>query len=194
MRTPAYKAIWRSRTEVPAFVSVAWRDLTLGEIERYMARSAHERIVFCDIYETCLIEGPSLEKVPAGIVVWIAKQQLEQNPLSGKFRPLVNALLRARERVQSSWFVSAKAIVAATFRYTFEEIDGWSPDVFFERVAQAERLTGVPLEPMDPDKPQSQPKGKGKAPAAPAPRGSNVNRKPSTEVEQHSWNGSRRPG
>lgn len=188
MRAPAHKAIWRSQTEVPAYYSVAWRDLTLDEHRRFRSRADNLRLVYCDIYEACLLEGPGLEQAPAGIVCWIAKQQLEENPFSGGFKAIAKSLVQARARVENSWFLNAQAVLAATFRYTLEEVESWPPSVFFERVAQAEMLTGVPLNPEDPDKPS---KGKSKGPA---PRGPGGREKPSFEVEQHSWQGRRRPG
>jgi hypothetical protein len=187
MVTPVYSAIWVSQTNTQECVSVHWRDLTLSEHQKFRASRKHPRIVFCDIYETCLVEGPTLDQVPAGIVAWIARQQLDQNPFSGKFVTIHNALGAARQRVGSSWFHAAKAVLASTFRYTFEEIEKWPPDLFFERVAQAELLTGVPLEPADPDQqPQDNmrqtPNQKGRP-----PKQGNVDRRPQTEVENYNF-------
>lgn len=194
MRTPVHRAIWRSETEVPAFYSVIWRDLTLAEHQRFRRRGDHQRIVFCDIYEAILVEGPDLSKAPAGVVAWIARQQLEENPFSGQFRPLHNAVYKAREQVNSSWFQAAKAVIASTFRYTFEEIENWSPELFFERVAQAELLTGVPLEPADPEAKQPEnPAGRNvKQMPNQTAKAPNVNRKPQVEVANHTWQGGRK--
>lgn len=197
MRTPVYRAVWKSETEVPAYYPVVWRDLTLAEHQRFRSRSEHLRIVFCDIYETIVLEGPDLAHAPAGIVAWVARQQLEQNPFSGQFRPIHNALQQARQRVDSSWFHAAKAVIASSFRYSFEEIESWPPDLFFERVAQAELLTGVPLEPADPDQPQPDPKAvKGKnvkqmPQQQPGKRPGNVDRRPQLEVAHNTWKGGR---
>lgn len=126
---------------------VVWRPLTWKEFNRFQRepflRSA-------DIYETCVVEGPDLGRAPMGIVRWIAAQVLESNPFSGGFKEIAKSLATARKNVQGNYLLSAKAAIAGTFRYTFEEIDNWNAETFFERLAQAELLMNSPLEPANP--------------------------------------------
>jgi hypothetical protein len=65
-----------------------------------------------------------------------------------------------RIELKSSWLNSAKSIIAGIFRYTFEEIEQWDAEMFFERLASAEFVSGRKLEPGDPDKLDAQHPGK----------------------------------
>lgn len=181
MRTPVYSALWIPAAGDQRPVAVHWRDLNYGEHRRFSQSRTPPRALFCDVYETCLVAGPPLAQATAGIVAWIARQQLEQNPFSGLFAPLHNALYRARERVRSDWFCSARAVLASTFRCSFDEIASWSPELFFERVAQAELLTGVPVEPADPRQEQA----KAKAPGPGRNLRQMPSRAPQTEAEHY---------
>jgi hypothetical protein len=174
---------------------VRWRSLTREECRRIAALPGTDIARWCAVYEACRVEGPSLEEVPAGIVAWIGKQQFENNPFFGGFESIRNALYQARHRVESSWYASARAVLASTFRYSFEEIDGWPPEIFFERVAQAEMLTGVPLEPADPNAKKKPPRGQ-RTQRTPAPatekHSGNVDRRPQIDIEENTWTSARR--
>ena len=132
-------------------IEVRWRSLSLEEFRRFRGRNVDERILWAEIYEACLVAGPSLNRAPAGVVAFVGKTELEQNPFNGKFRPIQAYLGQAREAIQSNYLQIARAVLSGTFRYTFEEIDAWPPELFFERLAQAEMLTGVPVNPSDPN-------------------------------------------
>ena len=119
--------------------------------------------LYADVYEACVVVGPPIEEAPAGLVAWIAEQELFDNPYAGKFKDIARLLGNARNQVHASWMTCARAVVAGTFRYSFEEIDTWPPEVFFERVAQAEQLTGVPLNPADPKASPQKPGRRGRS-------------------------------
>ena len=135
-------------------VFVRWRDLTWKEYQQFTGARRIPAVLYSEIYEKVLVEGPSLALVPAGIVEWIGRQQFDQNPFSWKYPPIRASIDQSRAKVQSSWLTIARAVVASVFHYSFEEIDEWPSELFFERVAQAELLTGSPLEPSDPKAPK----------------------------------------
>jgi len=164
------------------YIEVKWRDLNYSELQGFRQTREHSRIVFTRIYEACVVDGPSLDDIPAGIAVWIAKQQLEQNPFNGRYETIAPALEAARSKVTANWRKAACAVVAGTFRYSLEEIDSWPPDVFLERLAMAELLTGIPVNPADPKAPQKQKPGK--TPARPAPGSSRSRPQAQSVVEQ----------
>lgn len=139
-----YLARWKSG------VSVVWRGLTWAEYRQYTQRLTFESPmeVYIDLYRALLVEGPDITEAPAGVVDFIARSMLETNPFSGEYQYVKHAL-DARRNVQD-WLAHAKALVAGVFRYTFEEIDSWDADTFFDRVAKAEFLAGKRLDPEDP--------------------------------------------
>ena len=81
---------------------------------------------------------------------------LDSNPFNGEYKDVKRALDMKRVELKSSWLNSAKSIIAGIFRYTFEEIESWDAEMFFERLAYAEFVCGRKLEPGDPDKPDAQ--------------------------------------
>ena len=129
---------------------IRWRNLTWKEFTnlRYSQKSDIERYV--DVYRLCLVSGPAPDAAPAGIVDWIGKQQLTKSPFTGSYQNLQAALDAKREWLNSSFLQVAKATVAWVFRYSFEEIDSWDPDTFFERLVSAEYLLGKEISPADP--------------------------------------------
>lgn len=44
-------------------------------------------------------------------------------------------------------------MIASVFKIPFAEMDAWTSDTFFTRLAQAEFVSGVPLNPVDPSIP-----------------------------------------
>lgn len=148
----------------PDGFEVTWRNLTWAEYRKF--KDAFESSPFSepmdvslDIYELVRIKGPVPKAVPAGIAAFICKQQMINNPFSGRYKEVTAALEMARRVVVSDYLLSTKAIVASTFNYTLEEIDTWDVDKFFVRLAQAEIINGKPLEPQDPTIPKDS-KGK----------------------------------
>lgn len=139
-----YIAAWKSGT------AVRWRGLTWSEFSQFTHRLTFESPieVYLDLYRALLLEGPDPEYATAGSVEYVAKTMLETNPFGGKYEDVVHAL-HTKRGVQT-YLENAKALVAGIFRYTFEEIDTWDADTFFDRVAKAEFLAGKKLEPEDP--------------------------------------------
>jgi len=72
------------------------------------------------------------------------------DPFNGEYKDVKRALDMKRVELKSSWLNSAKSIIAGIFRYTFEEIESWDAEMFFERLAYAEFVCGRKLEPGDP--------------------------------------------
>lgn len=130
-----------------------------------------------DLYRALLIEGPSVEEAPAGIVEYVSKSMLETNPFGGKYEDVKHALNAKRQ--SQDYLENAKALIAGLFRYTFEEIDTWDVDTFFDRLAKAEFLSGKKLEPEDPNKAEAE----AKQPPGQQPR----KKKPMTEGQKLSW-------
>lgn len=106
--------------------------------------------VYAEVYKTCVLSGPSLPRATAGIVHFIGRQQIDQNPWTGELEAVQQSLAMKREWLAGSYLESARAAVSFCFGYKFEEIDDWDPDQFFEKVVQAEYILGRPLQPADP--------------------------------------------
>lgn len=150
---------------------VAWRRLTWKEYESFRLRRDLPTVLYMEVYEKVLVQGPPLSEVPAGIAFFIGKQELETCPFSGKFPLVSGAIEQARARVQGSWLLIAQGVVASIFHYSLDEVCSWPSDVFFERMAQAEQLTGAPLIPSDPKATKKPKKGlRLPGPQAPARR------------------------
>ncbi len=147
-------------------IQVTWHPLSWQQFRRFQN---HTELPAADIYEACLVAGPPLERAPAGIVRWIALREMQSNPFSGAFEDIKRSLDRKRAEIQSSYLLSARAVIAGTFRYSFEEIDTWSAETFFERLAQAELLIKTPLEPADPKAVKPAPKGRPRPSQVPRP-------------------------
>lgn len=144
-----YVARWRDGFEV------VWRNLTWGEYRGF--RQRYEQSPFQEpmdvalaIYETVRVEGPDPKFVPAGIPGYICKQQMLNNPFSGRFEDVAPAMEMARRIVTGDYLLSAKALIAATLNYRPEEIDSWDPNTFFLRLAQTEIANGRTFDPVDP--------------------------------------------
>lgn len=139
--------------------TVVWRNLTYSEYQNF--RSRYEQSPFeepmdisLDVYRTVCIDGPDYRLIPAGIPGFICKQQMLNNPFSGKYEDVVAAVNSARRVVTNDFLLSAKALIASTLNYKPEEIDAWDPNLFFIRLAQTEIATGRLFEPVDPKTPK----------------------------------------
>jgi hypothetical protein len=145
-----YTATW------PDGFTVIWRNLTWAEYKEF--KPLLDNSIFqspaalsIKVYRACLIDGPTPEIVPAGIADFIAKQQMVNNPFCGEFAVLTNYLRAARTVLASNYLMGAKALIAHTFNYKFEEIDAWDVDMFFLRLAQAELVSQRITSPVDPN-------------------------------------------
>jgi hypothetical protein len=146
---------------------VKWRSLTWAEFKKFDRQLDYDcpASVYCDVYRAVVLDGPPLDgdpvyQAPAGLVEWIARALLDSNPFNGEYKDVKRALEMKRVELKSSWLNSAKSIIAGIFRYTFEEIEQWDAEMFFERLASAEFVSGRKLEPGDPDKLDAQHPGK----------------------------------
>jgi hypothetical protein len=143
----------------PSGRKVKWRSLTWAEFKKFDRQLDYDcpASVYCDVYRAVVLDGPPLDgdpvyQAPAGLVEWIARALLDSNPFNGEYKDVKRALEMKRIELKSSWLNSAKSIIAGIFRYTFEEIEQWDAEMFFERLASAEFVSGRKLEPGDPDK------------------------------------------
>lgn len=153
---PSRAAIWPSGTRV------TWRGLTWGEYREVQAHQGPPAEKALEVYQKCLIEGPRPNEIPAGIMMWVYNYELENSPFSGSFQSLSLPLEKARAKVSGTYLLSAQAFIAAVFKLPFAEMDKWDAETFLTRLAQAEFVSGAPLNPVDP---QAQPAQK--APARP---------------------------
>lgn len=141
---------------------VEWRNLTWKEYNSFKIRYRSSPFktpmdVAMDIYKICRINGPVPAAVPAGIVAFICKQQMENNPFGGNVKDVASALRQARLAVENDYFLAATGLIANTLNYKIDEIVDWDPQTFFLRLAQSEIVTGHKLNVAQPeaqDKPQ----------------------------------------
>ena len=134
----------------PSGTRVVWRDLTWGEYRDARSRQGPPAEVALHVYKLCVVHGPRPEEIPAGIMMWIYKDQLEKSPFSGSFQTLSLPLENARKKVTDSYLLCAQAFIASVFKIPIEVMDGWDSETLLTRLAQAEFVSGVPLNPMDP--------------------------------------------
>ena len=139
-----YIAAWKSG------VTIRWRGLSWSEFRKFTQQMTiySPLEVYIDLYRALLLDGPDVLDAPAGVVEYVGRTMLETNPFNGEY-PNVKHALEAK-RASQSYLDVARAVVAGIFRYTFEEIDTWDADTFFDRVAKAELIAGKPIEPEDP--------------------------------------------
>ncbi len=150
----------------PSGTRVVWRDLTWGEYRDARSRLGPPAEIALHVYKLCVIHGPRPEEIPAGIMMWIYKDQLEKSPFSGAFQTIPLPLENARKKVGDSYLLCAQAFIASVFKIPFEVMDGWSAETLLVRLAQAEFVSGVPLNPVDPKTAKSA-KGGNKRPKKP---------------------------
>lgn len=142
-------AVWPSGTRV------VWRSLTWGEYRDLKSLQGVPAEKALEVYKLVLLDGPGPDKVPAGIMLWIGNHELEQTPFGGAFQILNKSLQEARAKVQTSYLLSAQAFISSVFKIPFGDMNAWDSDTFLQRLAQAEFVSGVPLNPVDPSAPVS---------------------------------------
>lgn len=148
MQTTVFEGVWPNGTRV------RWRLLRWQEHRRARLLLASEPAsAYLAAYRTARIEGPEPDRVPAGVVVWIGRHLLENDPFSGTYDPVRRTLEAARAAVRSSYLDAARAVVCHLFHFRWDEVEQLDSSQFFRLVAAAELLTGVPLEPADPSAP-----------------------------------------
>ena len=138
----------------PRGTRVVWRDLTWAEFREIRSIQAPPAVRALEVYKICVISGPLPEEVPAGIMMWLAINELENSPFIGTFKSLSLPLEEARQKVNGTFLLSAQAFIASVLRISFKEMDEWDGETFLTRLAQAEFIAGVPLNPLDPNAPQ----------------------------------------
>jgi hypothetical protein len=132
-------------------IVVRWRALTWGEYRQFKEQILTRPVgVTADIYRAVLLEGPAFDDSPAGVADFVARHVLDGSAFSGDYKTVARALQESRGQLEQRYLLSAKAMIAHLFRYTFEEIDEWDADLFFQRLAQAEFIAGRPLDPAAP--------------------------------------------
>lgn len=169
-----YVAGWKSD------IAVRWRAPTWSEFRQFqqalLMQSPME--VYFELYRVLLIEGLPVEDSPAGIVEFVGRTMMETNPFGGRLQDIEHAI--AVKRNGQDFLENARTLVAGLFRYTFEEIDQWDADTFFDRFAKAEFLSQRELNPIRPPTEEQQAADK-KRPAPPRPK------KPMNASQQAVW-------
>jgi len=147
-----YQATW------PDGYTVKWRNLTWAEYRRiepsYLgasSRFSYPMGAYLDVYKLVMLDGPLPQFVPAGIVAYVAIQQLSTNPFNGTYDDIKGQLYLSRQRLESSYLETAKCLIAAAFKYRFEEMEDWDPITFFDMLARAEKVLGRLAEPNNPN-------------------------------------------
>jgi len=134
----------------PSGTRIVWRSLTWGEYRDVRSRQGPPAEKALQVYELCIIDGPRPDEIPAGIMMWLYQDTLEKSPFSGSFQAISGPLQWHREKISNTYLLCAQALVASVLRVPFEVMDTWDAETFFTRVAQAEFIAGVPLNPVDP--------------------------------------------
>jgi len=137
------RATWPSGTIT--FRSLAWGEYR--EIRSLLAPPAEKAL---QVYNKCIVSGPTVDRVAAGIMIWVYQKAYLDSPFSGSFPSISQALEHGRVAVGSAYLLTAQAMIASVFKVPFETMDQWDSDRFFTRLAQAEFISGVPLNPIDP--------------------------------------------
>jgi hypothetical protein len=96
-----------------------------------------------------MLEGPPADLALAGTMHWLGYYLIDQSPFQGTPELITKFSGMARQAFQGSFLESARALIAGTFRYTFEDIDSWDQETFFLRLAGAEFLVGKHLDPSE---------------------------------------------
>lgn len=135
--------------------TVVWKNLTWEEYRSFKSKYEQSQFeepmdIAMEIYSIVRIQGPDPKFVPAGIAGYVCKQQMLNNPFSGRYEDIMPALDLARRIVEGNYLISAKALIANTLNYKPEEIDKWDPTTFFIRLAQTEIARGNILDPVNP--------------------------------------------
>jgi hypothetical protein len=133
---------------------VKFRSLTWAEYREFEPRLRNPDLaanVYLDVYRRVFLSGEDWRTSTAGMVEYVGRVLTEQNPFNGRYHDVARALELKRIEFKQDYLQAAKAVVASIFHYSFEEIDRWDPETFFERLAQAEYITGRKIEPVDPN-------------------------------------------
>lgn len=170
------------RARWPDGYETTWRNLTWKEFRKLLPliqktflpeadrdpnqASISPMSLFLEVYKICRIDGPEPVIAPAGIVDWIGRQQIKNNPFNGQYKDLQNMADAARSVVRGNYLLSIKGIIASALHYTMDEIDAMDADELFVRLAQTELIIGYPLNPEDPNRIQEQQKPTKKKPSA----------------------------
>jgi hypothetical protein len=149
----------------PSGTRVVWRSLTWGEFREIRSLRGTPAEIALAVYQTCLLEGPPPELVPAGAMLWISRDELENSPFAGSFTSLSRALQQIRNTLPNDYLLCAQAFIASVFKIPFGDMDDWDANTLLTRLAQAEFVSGVPLNPVDPKASKSRGHKKG-APAS----------------------------
>lgn len=122
----------------------------MREYQQFMKRLDYEpeMRVYCDLYQLVVdpSESPALDKATAGVVDFLGRTLLKESAFSSNPDRIKKTLTLKRKQLEENYFEICKAIIAGIFRYTFEEIEGWDEETFFDRLAKAEMVSGVPLD------------------------------------------------
>lgn len=178
-----YEATW------PSGAKVRWRAPTWKEFQGLYHSADPRPVRNLKFYELCVIEGPRPDKVPAGIVAWLGVNMLDKSPFTGQLDSIQQYLQLSRSWFQSSYLENAKALIAGTFRYTFEEIENWDAEVLFKRLAAAEFLVNRGLEPADPKTIKQQQQMTDAQRREAAKRGRYAAKKQEVEDRRRTWTG-----
>lgn len=132
---------------------VKFRSLTWAEYREYepYLQSGPQAGVYYDIYKRVFLSGSEKpEYASAGVVHFVGESLTANNPFNGRFDDVDRARNLKKYQFQSDYLQAARAVIASIFHYTFEDIDKWDPETFFERLAAAEYVSGRELAPKDP--------------------------------------------
>lgn len=143
-----------TRATWPSGATVVYRSLTWGEYREVSSLQGPPAEKALELYKRCVTEGPREDKVPAGIMMWIYQSELGRSPFSGSFQAIAGQLDQARAKVTDSYLLCAQAMIASVFKISFEEMNAWDANTFLTRLSQAEFISGVPLNPVDPTAPK----------------------------------------
>ena len=151
-----FRATWPS-FKSPGYVRVLWRALNWSEFRSVQARYGHLPMtlyspmdLYMEVYEKIVLSGPRPEVVTAGIAAQVALHQLNNSPFSGNFDAVAHKLIEKRKWLSENYLESCRAIIAATFRVSFEEMDKWDAEQIFEKFVMAEYALGNQFNPADP--------------------------------------------
>jgi len=108
-----------------------------------------EMQVYCDVYNLVVDqeECPPIDRVPAGVVDFLGRTLLRNNPFSGDAKLIAKTLTKHRASLQTDYFEQAKAVIVGLFRFTFDELENLDEDTFFDLLAKAELLSGEQFDP-----------------------------------------------
>lgn len=134
----------------PSGTRIVWRGLSWGQYREVHSHQGPPAEKALKVYQYCVTEGLAPEQIPAGIMMWLYQYEMENSPFSGSFRAISGPLQKYREKITGTYLLSAQAFIASVFKIPFEKMDEWDTETFLTRLAQAEFVSGVPLNPVDP--------------------------------------------